>query len=128
MFAPAIAFAVYNFSLCSLIGWEFFVVLLLLLKVQRQADASFSVIQNSCNEFCHGINLLNIRLKVHIRLTFQWRGSVSLAIYDCPNWQYCTLDTWIFFPLLLILFHKLTFQEGIFATPASLIPYCVHQL
>ena len=71
MFAPAIAFAVYNFSLCSLIGWEFFVVLLLLLKVQRQADASFSVIQNSQNEFSHGINLLIIRLKVHIQLTFQ---------------------------------------------------------
>ena len=82
MFAPAVALAAYNSSFCSLIGYSFFLVFLLLLKVQRQADASFSVIQNSCNEFCHGINLLHIRLKVHIRLTFQWRGSVSLAIYD----------------------------------------------
>ena len=85
MFAPAVAFAAYNFSLCSFIGWELFLVLLLLLKVQRQADASFSVIQNSCNEFSHGINLLNILLKVHIRLSFQWRGSVSPEIYDCPK-------------------------------------------
>ena len=85
MFAPTIAFAVYNFSICSLIGWRLFLVLLLLLEVQRQADASFSVIQNSRNEFSHGINLLIIRLKVHIQLIFQWRGSVSPAIYDCPN-------------------------------------------
>ena len=93
MFAPAVVFAAYNSSLFSLIGWELFLVLLLLLKVQRQADASFSVIQDSCNESSHGINLLNIRLKVHIRITFQWRGSVSPAIYDCRNWQYCALAT-----------------------------------
>ena len=85
MFAPAIAFAVYNYSLCNLIGRELFLVLLLILKVQRQVDASFSVIQNSRNEFSHGINLPIIWLKVHIQLIFQWRVSVSPAIYDCPN-------------------------------------------
>ena len=85
MFATAIAFAVYNFSLCNLIGWELFLVLLLILKVQRQVDASFSIIQNSRNEFSHEINLPIIWLKVHIQLIFQWRVSVSPAIYDCPN-------------------------------------------
>ena len=52
-------------------------MLLLTLKVQRQVDASFRVIQNSRNEFSHGINLPIIRLKVHIQLIFQWRSSVS---------------------------------------------------
>ena len=85
MFAPAIAVAVYNFSLCNLIGWEPFLVKSLLLNVHRQADASFSVIKKSRNEFSHGINLLVIWLKVHIQFVFQWKGSVSPAIYDCPN-------------------------------------------
>ena len=52
-------------------------MLLLTLKVQRQVDASFRVIQNSRNEFSHGINLPIIRLKVHIQLIFQWRSSVT---------------------------------------------------
>ena len=60
LFPVAIAAASCKFSRCSFTEWELFLVQLLVLKAQRQEDASFSVIQNSRNKFSQEENLLII--------------------------------------------------------------------
>ena len=73
---------------------------------------------------CFTISSCSTYLMFHYKFMFYLSQDKVLFFEPaCLNWQYCKLGTKRFLRFLLIVFHQLIFQTGIFGTVAFLILY-----